>query len=579
MTPPVPVSPDARLDELEARIRRLEEALFHAGSSASALPETDEPAAEHFGPPLRQRAARASPLILDVLAQTGWSVLTLAGAFLIRALTDRGAVATDPGVAFGLAYALGIILLADRASVRGNRLMGAFLGSTGAFIANAIVAETTTRFAIFAPSSGMAILAVATAIALAVGRRHDLPALDWTATLAASATAVYVALLNGAPAPSGLFLLLLATATSWLGAAHWSWRLLALPPTLGAAALSVWATSVALSGGTAARGGGVALALPLALGLPLLWCGGVFLRALVHRPRVGGIAVLQTILAIAVGVGGALRLEAARGPRAAMHAATTLALGAGCYLFAFLREKAPEARSSRLYFAWLGLALTVIGSGVLLPAPVPALAWGLACLAAAVGSRRFEPAILQPHATIFAAAAATASGLLWTSVRNFTVRPAALAAPSGAALAALAALTVAATLLLCERPAAGALPAFLTTLFAALGIGALAVLLLDRPAAAVLDAPLPALRTMVVSLSAYALAFLWRSTGRRELRTLAYLALVAGGIKLLLEDLPQGTPMTLFVAFVFYGGALLLVPRLMRGGGARAVPAAPRTPA
>jgi len=43
-----------------------------------------------------------------------------------------------------------------------------------------------------------------------------------------------------------------------------------------------------------------------------------------------------------------------------------------------------------------------------------------------------------------------------------------------------------------------------------------------------------------------------------------YVVLVAGGLKLVLEDLPTGRPMTLFVSFVFYGAALLLIPRLMR---------------
>jgi hypothetical protein len=209
---------------------------------------------------------------------------------------------------------------------------------------------------------------------------------------------------------------------------------------------------------------------------------------------------------------------------------------------------------------------SVIGSGVLLPAPAPALLWSLLCLAAAIVSRRFEPAILQPQAAVLATVAAVASGLLGASVRAFTGGLEELAPLSPAALATLAAVTASAVLLLLERPAAGSLPAFGATLFAAMGIGAVAVLLLYRPASALLAAPLPALRTVVISLSAYGLARLWRSTGRRELRTLAYLALVACGLKLLFEDLPGGTPMTLFVAFVFYGGALLLIPRLMRAG-------------
>ncbi len=245
-------------------------------------------------------------------------------------------------------------------------------------------------------------------------------------------------------------------------------------------------------------------------------------------------------------------------------AAAALASGAASYLFAFLRERAPEVRSSRIYFAWLGLALTVIGSAVLLPAPAPALLWAFLCVAAVVLGRTFEPAILQPQGTVFALAAAIASGLLGAEMRAFTGEHARLALPSPAALVTLGAITVAAVLLLVERPAAGSFPALVATLLCAVGIGGIAVVVLDRPAEALLAAPLPALRTVIISLSAYILARRWRSTRRTELRTLAYFALVAGGLKLLFEDLPGGTPMTLFVAFVFYGGALLLIPRLMR---------------
>jgi len=53
-------------------------------------------------------------------------------------------------------------VLADRGAARGNRLTAAFLGSTAAFIANAIVAETTTRFAIFEPPAGLAVDAIDT---------------------------------------------------------------------------------------------------------------------------------------------------------------------------------------------------------------------------------------------------------------------------------------------------------------------------------------------------------------------------------------------------------------------------------
>jgi len=371
----------------------------------------------------------------------------------------------------------------------------------------------------------------------------------------------------GVPALSGLLLLTLASATTWFGGSRWSWRMLGWLPTFCAAGLSIWATSEALATPSPTAASGVPLVMLLALAIAILWPGTILLHALLGRVQIGGLEVVQTLLALSVGVGGFLRLMALRGTGAAPLAAAATASGVASYLFAFLRERTPEARPSRIYFAWLGLALTVIGTAVLLPEPAPALVWAFLCVAAVVLGRAFEPAILQPQGAVFAVVAATASGLLGSSMRAFTGDHARLALPSLAALLSLAAVTVASVLLLVERPAAGSLPALVATLLSAVGIGGIAVVALDRPAEAILAGPLPALRTVIISLSAYILARSWRSTKRPELRTLAYFALVAGGLKLLFEDLPGGTPMTLFVAFVFYGGALLLIPRLMRTAG------------
>ena len=569
---PGPPSRVDRLDELERRIRRLEEALLERPASprepvAERAPaEVSRTGAEQPVEPAGHRRGTGA-LVLDVLAQTGWSVLALAGAFLVRALTDRGAMATTPGVALGLAYALGVIVLADRAAARGNRLTAGFLGSTGVFIANAIVAETTTRFGICSFGAGLAILAGATAFALLIGRRRGLPAVAWTATFAACGTAVFLAVASGAAAPAGLLLLVLATATLWLGPDHWAWRLIAWPPTLCAVALSLWATSAALSP-SASAGAGPLLPMTLALGLALLWPASVLLRTLMGRPQITGLAIVQSLFALSVGVGGGLLLARERGDAGPL-AVGALVCGLGGYALAFLRERGPDARGSRLYWAWLGLALVLIGSGALLPAPVPALLWSLLGLAAVAIARRFEPPILQAHGAVFAGAAAFASGLMKAAILAFTAGEAALAPLDGPSLLTLAAVVGVAVLLFRERPAAGPLPALSAALFSAMGLGAAAVLALRRPAAALLAEPLPALRTVVLSASAYILARLWRATARKELRTLAYVALVAGGLKLLVQDLPSGTPITLFVAFVFYGGALLLVPRLMGRGQPR----------
>jgi hypothetical protein len=76
-------------------------------------------------------------------------------------------------------------------------------------------------------------------------------------------------------------------------------------------------------------------------------------------------------------------------------------------------------------------------------------------------------------------------------------------------------------------------------------------------------------------LTAAALAMAW--SRRAELRRLAYPLMALAGLKLLAEDLQQGRSLTLFGSLIFFGGGLILLPRLLR----RAAPpdSASRVPA
>jgi hypothetical protein len=71
-----------------------------------------------------------------------------------------------------------------------------------------------------------------------------------------------------------------------------------------------------------------------------------------------------------------------------------------------------------------------------------------------------------------------------------------------------------------------------------------------------------------VALVAAAVGAAW--VGRRpafaEAGWLAYPLLGFTGLKMLLEDLPRGRPVTLILGFACYGLALILVPRI-RGRG------------
>jgi len=77
-------------------------------------------------------------------------------------------------------------------------------------------------------------------------------------------------------------------------------------------------------------------------------------------------------------------------------------------------------------------------------------------------------------------------------------------------------------------------------------------------------AVLAALRTAVLSASSVTLALSSRYRRWPEARWLVYPVLILVGIKLFVEDFPNGQPATLFVALAFVGGALLLVAKLLQ---------------
>jgi hypothetical protein len=74
------------------------------------------------------------------------------------------------------------------------------------------------------------------------------------------------------------------------------------------------------------------------------------------------------------------------------------------------------------------------------------------------------------------------------------------------------------------------------------------------------------IRTTILAMVAVLVIALPRRASAIERNWLAYALLAMTGLKLLAEDLPKGRPATLFVALAVYGAALILVPRLARGG-------------
>jgi hypothetical protein len=75
---------------------------------------------------------------------------------------------------------------------------------------------------------------------------------------------------------------------------------------------------------------------------------------------------------------------------------------------------------------------------------------------------------------------------------------------------------------------------------------------------------LATVRTAVLAISSLVLAWLAGIDRFREASWLVYPVLLAGGIKLVVEDFARGEAATLFVGLAFYGGAVFIAPRLAR---------------
>jgi len=558
--PATPVSPvEARLEALALRVGELERrvAALAPGAPAEPAPAPPAPAA---GPALAPAA---------FLALLGRTFLALAGAFLIRAFTSAGSLPHPAGVALGLAYAAGWILAADRAGARGRSLSAGFHAATAMVIGYPLVWEATLRFGALAPGASAAALLGLTGALLAVARRQGSRGLAWAAALATLGAGFGLMAATSAITSFCALFLLLAGASLGPGADS-PWRALRWPAAAAADAAVLCMTLLAVAPGSPELARNLALprVLGLAVALVLVYLGSFVARALVRLRSVRGFEAAQTLAVLAVGLGGAIRVALAARAGIGPLGLAALLIGLGCYgaAFTFVRRQAEGSADFRFLTA-LGLVLALAGLPILLPGPWPALPFALLGLLWTALGLRFGRQSLRLHGTVLLAAAAVAAG--WPDLvrAGFFARTPAAAPLAPPALLALAALLAAHLLLaLRRRPEPRpweALPTLATGGLALAGLGALGLLLLAAGAAPA-PAALAALRTAVLAALTLAAGALGRWLPGGELRRLVLPLLAATALKLVLEDLPQGHPLSLSLAFGCFGAALLIAPRLAR---------------
>lgn len=557
---------ESRLDELSDSVRRLS-----PGISAEPAGRRTSAAADESDDASLSELIPRQGTVFRVLTQIGRGCLIFGGAFLVRALTDSGMVPRPAGAAIGLAYACVWILLADRAAGRGRSLAGNFLAVTGVLIAYPLILETTVRFRVVSPSGAAIVLVGFTGACLTAAWRRNLPALAWTASLAASATAVVLSIVTGAIEPFAAALLVLGIAAAWHADApngHSGLRWL-----LAAAAdgMVLWSAFRMTDFDTRASAAPPLAAFGLlAFSLPFLYLSLFAARTFAGRREATDFEILQTVMSVAIGLGGAIAVARTleRGEVALGAIAFVAGVVCDAVAFGFVETRRGRGRNF-LLSAILGLSLTIAGTALAFRGmPLLSLWCGLALGCAFLGSREGHP-VLALHSAAFSVAAAWQSGLMAASFASFAATPANAGMPFPAkTLVALGAAAGSGLLLIRKaddsRDALKRLSCLVLAAITVFGFGGFAVAQLRALTGRSDPAAVAALRTAVLATSALVVAVFRRKRALPELRTLAYALLVVGGAKLLLEDLTAGSPATLFVGFAFYGMALLAVPRLLR---------------
>ncbi|HXX29756.1 MAG TPA: hypothetical protein VEJ89_03460 [Myxococcaceae bacterium] len=553
---------ETRLQALEEKVTRLAERVDQLEQRLAAAPPPTFPPVWPSGE-LQLPGVPAGAETARWVTLLGRSCVVLGGAFLLRALTDSHLLPTGIGVALGILFAAAWVFLAHRAGAGGARLSAAFHAVTAAVIAYPLILETTARLgAMSAPVAALTLVGF-TALLLLVSWRDALGWLAWTGVLSCLLTALVLLRVTQARAEFTAVLLVLAAATFWLGDRP-GWGGLRWLPAL----------ALDLVIGRAVLGFTPPLLFD-SLALACLSLALVLSRTAALARPVGAFEVFQTVAGLAIGLAGALRALVEAGQGTGVLAGGVVAAALLAFAFAgWIIPRRGDREPDFLFYSVVSLGLLSFAVALLAGDGLRGVLWSTLALVTVLLGRRRQAGPLWAVAALLAWGGALAAGLLGTAWQALAGRePGPWPAPSAGSVVALGLVTLAylATILAprssAVRPAAAApdrLPPAALLFLAGAG---LAAAILEALGPLTSDAARAATaRTLVAVALALSLALIRRRMACPELKWIAYLALVLGGLELVVQGLPSGQPLLLLISFVVYGAGLIAVPRLAPPG-------------
>jgi Predicted membrane protein (DUF2339). len=568
---------------MDVRLARLEGAPAQVETGNAAPPPLEAAVVEHA--PAEKAVAAASSQETDDADETenvvqtdltliGRTLIVLAGAYLLRAVTEAHFLPLYGGIALGLAYALFWIVIADRTKPGDPVLSPTLHGVAAAMIAYPLLLEATTRFEVFTNGVASVILTIVTSIFLGVAWRRDLHALAWVVSLLAIGATFGMIAKTAIVVPFTCFLLFLGIATVWIGYASSSydrkWLLLRWP-TAGAVNL-MSAILVLLVIGEKTTHTPLSV-ITLVMALFIAYVASFAARTIVRSRDVTMFEILQSLSVLIIGFGGSVWIASATSLGRVPLGITSVVFGAAAYAtaFAFVQQRGGSNRNF-LFYSSFALVMTLIGSAILAGGEVAALLWAAFGAITAWLAWRYAHPLLEAHSAAYIVAGAVSSGLIaFGAFAIFYPIGDPKPALSAGAMAVIASSLFAFAAPLddkLQKNLAFRIPRTISTILFVWGFGGAVIMILlaalHLGAGSIDPAVVATIRTAVLSAAAIGLALACRWNRFADTRMLVYPLLTMVALKLLIEDFRVGRPVTLFITFALYGGALIAAPRLRR---------------